>query len=49
MNADLLYGYLLDMGWFFLITLAVMVSAAALIVFVDGAQSLTSDREPRSL
>ena len=35
MNGDLIYGYLFDMEWFFLITCAVMVAAAGLIVLVE--------------
>ncbi len=39
MNLDLLYAYLFDMGWFFLITVAVMVSTAAVILFLEAFET----------
>ncbi len=37
MNGDLLYTYFLDLGWFFLVTCAVMVSTAMLIVVLEDS------------
>jgi hypothetical protein len=34
-TSELLYSYLLDIGWFFLITLAVIVSAAGVILMIE--------------
>ena len=39
MSADLLYMYLFDMGWFFLITCAVMVATARIIVVAEDART----------
>jgi hypothetical protein len=35
MSIDLIYTYLFDIGWFFLITCALMVTSAGLIVFME--------------
>lgn len=48
MDANLLYSYLYDMDWFFLVTCALLVTAAAMIVFEKDIWPDRSD-ETRNL